>query len=69
MIKIRTGQAPASLTRTQFQERFNLRFYDPAFAGERAAIARLEAIAWEALREGRKAPLTRPAGRGFADPG
>lgn len=66
--KIRTGQAPAPLTRKQFQERFHLRFYDPAFQGEHEAIVRLEAIAWDALQEGRKAPLTRTAGRGFADP-
>jgi len=40
MTKIRTGQAPASLTRAQFHERFQVRFYDPAFEGEREAIAR-----------------------------
>ena len=68
MTKIRTGQAPASLTRAQFHERFQVRFYDPAFESEREAIARLEAIAWTALQDGRKAPITRPAGRGFADP-
>jgi hypothetical protein len=39
MTKIRIGQAPAPPTRAQFQERFNLRFYDPAFDGERVAIA------------------------------
>ena len=66
--KIRIGQAPAPLTREQFRERFQLRFYDPAFQGEQDAIARLEAIAWDALQDGRKAPLTRLAGRGFADP-
>ena len=68
MTKIRTGQAPAPLTRAQFQERFRARFYDPAFEGEREAVARLEAIAWDALQKGRKAPITRPAGRSFADP-
>ncbi len=68
MTKIRTGQAPAALTRAQFHERFNVRFYDPAFAAEHDAIARLEEIAWAALQEGRKAPITQPAGRGFADP-
>jgi hypothetical protein len=67
--KIRTGQAPAPLTREQFHERFNVRLYDPAFEAERKAITRLEAIAWEALQEGRKSPITRTAGRGFADPG
>jgi multimeric flavodoxin WrbA len=68
MTTIRTGQAPAPLTREQFQERFNVRFYDPAFDAERDAIGRLEVIAWEALQEGRKAPLTRLAGAEFADP-
>ncbi len=68
MTKIRTGQAPAPLTRGQFHERFKVRFYDPAFAPEAAAIARLEHIAWLAMQEGRKAPITQPAGRGFADP-
>ena len=41
MTQIRTGQAPAPLTREQFRERFNGRFYDPAFEAEREAIARL----------------------------
>ena len=69
MTKIRKGQAPAELTRSEFHERFIVRFYDPAFAPERDAIARLEAIAWDAVVEGRKAPITKPAGRRFADPG
>ena len=68
MTKIRKGQAPASLSRAEFHERFNVRFYDPAYETEREAIARLEAIAWEAHQEGRTAPITRPAGRGFANP-
>jgi len=68
MTKIRTGQAPAPLTRAQFSERFALRFQDPAYEGEHEAIARLEEIAWLALKDGRKAPFTQPAGRGFADP-
>jgi len=68
MSPIRTGQAPDPLTRAAFGERFNGRFVDPAFDTEREAIARLEAIAWEALQDGRKAPLTQPAGREFADP-
>ena len=43
-------------------------FYDPAFAVESQAIARLETIAWEAYQEGRKTPRTHKAGGGFADP-
>jgi len=68
MTKIRTGQASAPLTRATFRQRFMGRFYDPAFEVEAEAIARLEAIAWDAMQAGRKAPITRPAGRGFADP-
>ena len=68
MIEIRKGQAPATLTRQAFGERYRASFIDPAFAEESAAIARLEAIAWQAYDEGRKAPLTRPAGQGYADP-
>ena len=68
MTKIRKGQAPAPLTRAEFHERFATRFYDPAYAVEIDAITRLEEIAWGAVQEGRKAPITRPAGRGFADP-
>jgi multimeric flavodoxin WrbA len=66
--KIRKGQAPAVLSRAEFHERFNVRFYDPAYAVERNAIGRLEDIAWSAVQEVRKAPTTRLAGRGFADP-
>ena len=38
MTDIRTGQAPPPLTREQFHERFQVRFYDPAFEGEREAL-------------------------------
>ena len=68
MTPIRTGQAPAPLTRAEFHQRFNLRYFDPAYAAEHEAIARLEAIAWEAHQAGRKSPRTQPAGPGFADP-
>jgi hypothetical protein len=63
--KVRTGQAPSPLTRAQFQQCFNTRFYGPASDAEREAISRLETIARDALREGRKAPITQPAGRGL----
>jgi multimeric flavodoxin WrbA len=67
-IRIRKGQAPGKLTREEFARRFQERFYDPAFAPEKAAISRLEEIAWDAYREGRKAPITRAAGKGYANP-
>jgi multimeric flavodoxin WrbA len=67
MTKVRTGQAPAAITRAQFHERYINRYFDPAYAVEHEALARLEEIAWQALQEGRKAPITQPAGRVFAD--
>jgi len=68
MTSVRTGQAPDPLTREAFGERYRRRFADPAFDPEREAIARLEAIAWDAYQEGRKAPRTRKAGPEFSDP-
>ncbi len=68
MVKARKGQAPAPLTREEFGARFRQAFFDPAFEKERDAIARLEAIAWDAYHNDRKAPRTARAGPGFADP-
>ena len=68
MIQIRLGQAPAPLERRRFSVRFRASFADPAFAIEFASIARLEEIAWQAYREGRKAPLTTTAGSDYANP-
>lgn len=68
MIEIRKGQAPAPLAREEFSVRFRTSFIDPAFRAEDQSIARLEEIAWQAYTEGRKAPFTRKAGPGYADP-
>ncbi|MEO8509440.1 MAG: flavodoxin family protein [Betaproteobacteria bacterium] len=68
MTRIRKGQAPAPLTRAEFGLRFNVRYYDPAYDAEREAIVRLEALAWDAYRQGNKAPITRTGGPGYADP-
>ncbi len=68
MTQIRTGQAPAPLDRQTFHLRFVRQFTDPAYAPVQDEIARIEDIAWDAYHEGRKAPITRPAGPGFADP-
>jgi multimeric flavodoxin WrbA len=65
---VRKGQAPPMLTRSQFHERFMNEFFDPAFQAEAQALARIEEIAWKAYEDGRKAPVTRKAGPGFADP-
>jgi multimeric flavodoxin WrbA len=68
MTDVRKGQAPAVLSREVFHERFMESFMDPAFQAEEKALSRVEQIAWEAYQEGRKAPRTRKAGPGYADP-
>jgi multimeric flavodoxin WrbA len=68
MTTVRKGQAPAKLARDAFHDRFMQSFFDPAYRAEHEALARLEEIAWDAYRNGRKAPVTRKAGPGFADP-
>ncbi len=67
-IRVRSGQAPATLDREAFRGRFGQSFADPRFDAERAALGRIEAIAWRNYKEGRKAPVTRKAGSTFADP-
>ncbi len=62
------GQVADYVTREEFRRRFEANFFDPAFAKERDAIRRLEAIAWDGYKEARKAPVTQKAGKGFADP-
>ena len=68
MTDIRKGQYKGKLSRDAFRAHFLRSFYDPHFAPEKAAIDRIEAIAWTNYEQSRKAPLTRKAGPGFADP-
>jgi hypothetical protein len=68
MTKIRKGQAPAQLSRIQFHDRFTQSFQDSLFVPEEAALARVENVAWKAYKDSRKAPVTRRAGKGYADP-
>jgi multimeric flavodoxin WrbA len=66
--KVRKGQAPPKLQREEFHARFAASFFDPSFDPEREALARVAEIAWHNYRDSRKAPVTRKAGPGFADP-
>ena len=68
MPAIRKGQPDPQLTRTEFAARFKLGFDDPAFAIHHEHIEPLIEVAWSAYVEGRKAPRTRRAGDGYADP-
>jgi multimeric flavodoxin WrbA len=63
------GMASVQLERAEFLRRFRERFYDPAFDGSAAAIDELAEVAWKDYDEYHKSPRTRPAGKGFADPG
>lgn len=65
---VRTGQAPPQVDRQEFGRRFRLAYEDPAFGAAREALTQVEEIAWRAYDESRKAPRTRPAGEGYADP-
>src|SRR6476620_5834774 len=66
--RLRKGKAPKTLQCAVFHERFMQPYQDPAFTAEWEALQRIELIAWEAYEEGRKAPVTRKAGAGYADP-
>ena len=68
MTDVRKGQAPGQLSRAEFGERYQASFRDPAFQAEKEALARIEEIAWLAYKAERKAPVTRKAGPGYADP-
>lgn len=64
----RKGMPSPELTRAAFTERYLSRFADPAFEPLRGELDKVAAIAWDAYREGRKAPITQKAGQGYADP-
>src|SRR5690242_1588035 len=66
--RVRTGQTPTKLSKDEFIRRWNQTFYDPAFEQKRAELYEIAEIAWEAYNDSRKAPRTRKAGPGFADP-
>lgn len=69
-VRVRKGQGPEKLEREEFGRRFRAQFDAPAFETEegRAAVSKVEAIAWEEYCASNKAPRTRPAGDEFEDP-
>jgi multimeric flavodoxin WrbA len=67
-IEVRKGMPPRQLDRATFEARFLSRFVDPAFAPLQNELAAIAAAAWDGYTHGRKAPRTRGAGAGFADP-
>jgi multimeric flavodoxin WrbA len=65
---IRKGMPPAKLSRDQFEKRYRSRYVDPVFHPLQRELDAIVAAAWDAYSHSRKAPLTRKAGDGFADP-
>ncbi|QDH73738.1 flavodoxin family protein [Brevundimonas sp. M20] len=64
----RKGMPSPKLTEADFTERYLSQFRDPAFAPMQEALDKVASIAWEAYCDGRKSPVTRKAGKGYADP-
>lgn len=69
MTEVRKGQALPKLDRTEFHLRFTRDFADPRFNKLREEVAKLEQVAWQNYCDSRKAPMSEPAGPGYADPG
>src|SRR5262245_42881554 len=66
--RIRKDMPDVQLDREAFKRRYRERFSDPAFEAVAAEIDRIADVAWQAYDEYRKAPHTRRAGEGYADP-
>jgi hypothetical protein len=64
----RKGMPSPRLGEAEFRKRFLSRFADPAFAPLAAELDRVAAAAGEAYARQRKAPRTKAAGAGYADP-
>jgi hypothetical protein len=65
---VRKEMPGVQLSREEFRKRYSERFSDPVFAPLRAEIDRILDAAWQPYAQSRKAPHTRRAGSGFADP-
>src|SRR4030081_3510080 len=65
---IRKGMPSVKLSRAEFEQRYRSRFADPAFKPLQRELDALIAAAWDGYSNSRKAPITRRAGPGFADP-
>jgi multimeric flavodoxin WrbA len=65
---VRKEMPGVELTRDEFVRRYRAHFYDPEFDAARDEIDRIIEIAWRAYHNSRKAPHTRRAGPGHADP-
>jgi multimeric flavodoxin WrbA len=67
-VDVRKGMPSVELSREEFEKRYRSRFVDPAFAPLQRELDAITAAAWDSYSNYRKAPVTRKAGPGFADP-
>src|SRR3981189_322348 len=67
-VDVRKGMPSVELSREEFEKRYRSRFVDPAFKPLQRELDAIVAAAWDGYSNSRKAPLTRKAGPGFADP-
>ncbi len=65
---VRKGMPSVELSREEFERRYRTRFRDPAFEPLQRELDAIVAAAWDGYSNSRKAPRTRKAGPGFADP-
>jgi multimeric flavodoxin WrbA len=65
---VRKQMPGAELSKDEFKKRYCQQFFDPAFAPLSQDVDRIVEIAWQAYSASRKAPKTRKAGPGHADP-
>jgi hypothetical protein len=66
MIEMRRGPPPPLFVRAEFSARFRACLMALPFYGKGQSLVHLEALAWQAYREGRQVPFTRQAE--YADP-
>ena len=67
-VKVRKGMPSVALDKAEFARRARERFFDPAFEPLQDEIDKIIEAAWDGYHDSRKAPHTRPAGPGYADP-
>src|SRR4029077_7850128 len=65
---VRKGMPSRGLDRPTFEKRFKSAFVDPVFSPLQRELQAITDAAWDAYDDSRKAPITRKAGPGFADP-
>jgi multimeric flavodoxin WrbA len=67
-INVRKGMPNVQLDKAEFKKRFLTRFYDPLYEPFTRELDKIVDAAWKSYTEYHKAPRTRKAGPGFADP-